>query len=201
MQSDGSDWGYEPEPATPTYDYFPQTNYPGSAAYNYPGYPVTNAAAKEVCIALAEAQGWDLAAVVCVWLQHVWSSGIGKGAGWLEQGTRVEEKHFGWPGCVMCRSGHCLTGCVAVLFVLLVGARPTSRATEREWCTKTGAWGQTTSRLMSSTLGPVRCGEARQDGRVDNTANLAGWSGEDHVREGMMGGLGVDVRASSSPSS
>eukprot|EP00287_Rhodomonas_sp_CCMP768_P000096 CAMPEP_0196752996 /NCGR_PEP_ID=MMETSP1091-20130531/89130_1 /TAXON_ID=302021 /ORGANISM="Rhodomonas sp., Strain CCMP768" /LENGTH=201 /DNA_ID=CAMNT_0042101035 /DNA_START=81 /DNA_END=686 /DNA_ORIENTATION=+ len=50
MQSDGSDWGYEPEPATPTYDYFAATNYPGSAAYNYPGYPVTNAAAKEAYI-------------------------------------------------------------------------------------------------------------------------------------------------------
>ena len=48
MQSDGSEWGYEAEPATPTYNYFPQTNYPGSAAYNYPGYPITNAAAKEV---------------------------------------------------------------------------------------------------------------------------------------------------------
>lgn len=35
-QSDGSDWGYELEPATPTYNYFPKQNYPGSSAYNYP---------------------------------------------------------------------------------------------------------------------------------------------------------------------
>ena len=47
MVSDGSDWGYKPEDATPTYDYFPQAFYPGSSAYSYPGAPISPGVEKD----------------------------------------------------------------------------------------------------------------------------------------------------------
>ncbi|EKX35721.1 hypothetical protein GUITHDRAFT_118106 [Guillardia theta CCMP2712] len=47
MQSDGSEWGYVPEQATPAYNYFPAQFYPSSNAYNYPAAPSSPAVAKE----------------------------------------------------------------------------------------------------------------------------------------------------------
>ncbi len=47
MVSDGSDWGYKPQDATPTFDYFPQTFYPGSSSYSYPGAPIAAGVEKE----------------------------------------------------------------------------------------------------------------------------------------------------------
>ena len=39
MVSDGSEWGYQPAGATPTFNYFPPTFYPQSNSYSYPGTP------------------------------------------------------------------------------------------------------------------------------------------------------------------
>ena len=50
MESDGSDWGYVPSPATPVYNYFPSEFYPSSSAYNYPASVNSEAVGKEVCL-------------------------------------------------------------------------------------------------------------------------------------------------------
>ena len=50
MESDGSDWGYVPSPATPVYNYFPSQFYPSSSAYNYPASVNSEAVGKEAYI-------------------------------------------------------------------------------------------------------------------------------------------------------
>ena len=50
MESDGSEWGYVPSPATPVYNYFPSEFYPSSSAYNYPAPVNSEAVAKEAYI-------------------------------------------------------------------------------------------------------------------------------------------------------
>ena len=50
MESDGSEWGYVPSPATPVYNYFPSEFYPSSSAYNYPASVNSEAVGKEAYI-------------------------------------------------------------------------------------------------------------------------------------------------------
>lgn len=50
MESDGSEWGYVPSPATPVYNYFPSEFYPSSSAYNYPASVNSEAVGKQAYI-------------------------------------------------------------------------------------------------------------------------------------------------------